>query len=121
MDSELSRGGRNPATSWRAREASTKAPARLEMGRQTCRGGNLLGCLRQQGGGGGWGFLLGMDPALSFWEAGDSLGPVVIPEPTQAIHLLSLPAPSLPRPYLDAPASPWPTWGPHSCLCLETK
>ena len=55
MDSELSRGGRNPATSWRAREASTKAPARLEMGRQTCRGGNLLGCLRQQGGGGGWG------------------------------------------------------------------
>lgn len=55
MDSELSRGGRNPATSWGAREASTKAPTRLEMGRQVFRGGNLLGCLRQQGGGGGLG------------------------------------------------------------------
>ena len=67
--------------------------------------------------------MLGMDPALSFWEVGDSLGPVVTSEPTQALHILSLPAPSLPRPYLDAPASPWPTRAltPACAGSLETK
>lgn len=76
-----------------------------------------------EGVGVGWGFLLGMDPALRFWEAEDSLGPGITPEPTQAIHILSLPAPSLPRPHLEPPASPWPTWAltPARAGSWETK